>query len=100
MRQLYCVRRTSTVLIELEDVSQQEASHTAAEFWIDSTQSLKSSGLGSVPLNSIRYLVEFSSAGTGLEHFVQSGSDSPFGGGVRCPEVLETSTSESLAGGE
>ena len=32
-----CVRRTSTFLIELEDLSQEEASKSAAEFWIDLT---------------------------------------------------------------
>lgn len=32
MWQVYCVRRTSTFLIELDGVSQEEASKSAAEF--------------------------------------------------------------------
>ena len=45
-----------------------EASNPAAEFWIDSAQSLMSSCLGSVLLNSICYLEEFSGVGTEVEN--------------------------------
>ena len=54
---------------------------------------------GSFPLNSIRYLLEFSSAGSEVEN---SGEDSLFGVGVgvRCLKVLATSALESLDGEE
>ena len=45
-------------------------------------------------------LVDFSSVGRQSSILVHLGSDSPFGVGARCPEVLVTSTSESLDAGE
>ena len=91
MWQLYRVRRTSRLLLELE-----KALKSAAELWLESVQSPTSSYLDLVPLNPIHSLVEVSSAGTGAENSGPFISDSPFGVGVRCPGVLITSTSESF----
>ncbi len=84
-------------LIDFEDVSQEEASNFAAELWIGLTWSLTLSHPDPVPRNSIRYLAD--SAVLGAES-KNSGLDSLFGVWVRCPEVLEKSTSESLNGEE
>ena len=64
MWQLYRVRRTSTFVVELEDVSQEKVLRAAAELWLELMQSLTSSFLGSVPLNPIRYLAKVSDVGT------------------------------------
>ena len=73
---------------------------SAGEFWFELIQSPTSGFLGSVPLNLINYLVDFSSVVRQSGILILLGSDSPSGVVARCPAVPITSTSESLDGGE